>query len=652
MEKYMSRDISWIRFNREVLEEADKKLPLAERVLFYGITGDNMREFCMVRYPAQVDLDTEEDLENFKDALAKHYTEYVKSWNKFNKKYELVHRVKNLGGNGAKWSEKIFRSNIFPTLQPIAVTKSKNLNLRPGTYLLVITEDKGTEEERLNYIEIPKMLSRYVAVPNKNYCVDVLDLVQSNLRYLFKDRKIIDSFAFSILRSANVYDMGDEQSDPFTMIKKTLREREQSWITRIEVGTAEKKSIKLLKSLLTLTQHTMVFASDSSTLINLSDLKKFPQSVFGAKDQIRKFTPYRTFPSTSLFDYIKKEDRLAFHPFESYEYSMVRFLQEAADDPDVISIKISLYRISDNSKIIEALLRAADQGKTVTVLIELKARFDEHHNMEVSSILREGGVRLVYTSPTIKTHAKVCIVTRREKKGIRTYCQVGTGNYSESNAKQYTDYSYFTADPELGYDLTRFFNVLCSDQGNFKSRKIIYAPYNMRTEIAENIDHEIKLAKNGKPAEIVIKCNSFTDDKMADKIIAAAHAGVKVTMIIRGACIIGTQKNIKVYSIVGQFLEHSRLYVFGTGKRAKYYLGSADLMHRNLSLRNELLIMVENDEIRQRLMKHIKWYLSDNTNRRIIRSKYEYESLTPDKDEDAFTAQERFKKEAKKLALN
>lgn len=652
MGKYMSRDISWIRFNREVLEEAEKKLPLAERVLFYGITGDNMREFCMVRYPAQIDLDADEDLEKFQDALAKHYTEYVRSWQRFNKRHELVRRVKNLGDGGTRWSEKAFRSTIFPTLQPIAVSKSKTLNLRPGTYLIVITEDKNTEEEKVNYIEIPKLLDRYSPVPGKNYCVDALDLIQSNLKYLFKDRKIIDSFAFSILRSANVYDLGDDQSDPFTMIQRTLREREQSWITRVEIGTTDKKSIKLLKSILPLTQHTMIFASDSSGTINLSDLKKFPHGIFSGKDQIRKITPYRTFPSTSLFDYVKKEDRLAFHPFESYEHSMVRFLQEAADDPNVVSIKITLYRISDNSKIIAALLRAADQGKQVTVLIELKARFDEHHNMEVSSILREGGVRLVYTSPTIKTHAKVCIVTRMEKKGIRTYCQVGTGNYSESNAKQYTDYSYFTANQELGYDLTRFFNVLCSDQGNFKSRKIIYAPYNMRSEITENIDHEIKHAKSGKPAEIVIKCNSFTDDKMADKILAAARAGVKVTMIVRGACIIGTQKNIKVYSIVGQFLEHSRLYVFGTGKRAKYYLGSADLMHRNLSLRNELLIMVESNEIRQRLMKHIKWYLADNTNRRIIRQKYEYDPVVPDKDEDSFTAQARFMKEAKKLALN
>ncbi len=651
MAKYMSRDISWIRFNREVLEEAEKPLPLADRVLFYGITGDNMREFCMVRYPAQVDLDTPEELAQFRDALFKHYTGYVRSWRKFNKKYNLVRRAKDLGATNERELEKTFRNRIFPVLQPIGVSKARNLNLRPGTYILVTTEDRNTERERLNFIEIPAHLPRYLAIPGKTYCVDTIDTILYNLKYVFKDRKIVDATPFTILRSANVYSLADEDVDPFTQIKNTLREREKSWITLVEIGSSDKKCIKKLKGLLPMTQNTMVFTSDSPLDVGLYALKQYPRDLFTGKDQGRKIKPYRTFPSTSLFDYIRKEDRLAFHPFESYEHSMVQFMQEAADDPAVISIKISLYRVSDNSKIIEALLKAADRGKSVTVLIELKARFDEHHNMEISSILREGGVRLVYTDPTIKTHAKVCIVTRMEKRGIRTYCQVGTGNYSESNAKQYTDYSYFTADPELGYDLTRFFNVLCSDQGNFKSRKIIYAPYNMRDEISDNIDREIKRAKDGKSAEIIIKCNSFTDDKMADKIVAAATAGVKVTMIIRGACIIGMQKNIKVYSIVGQFLEHSRLYVFGTGNRAKYYLGSADLMHRNLSLRNELLIMVENPEIRERLMRHIKWYLEDNTNRRIIRSKYSYESIKPGKDHP-FTAQERFLKEAKKLALN
>lgn len=649
MRKYMDRDISWIRFNNEVLEETTRKIPMAEQILFFGITGSNLDEFCQVRYPAQVDMDTDEELEEFRTALKKHYGNYMNSWRKFNKEHGLIRKVKDLKDGAAKWAEKVFRSEVFPTLQPITVSKSKTLNLHPGLYLMVEAENPDKDQDYLSYIEIPEMIDRFIAVPEKHYAIDVIDLIQYNLKFMFKDRKIRNSYPISILRSAEVYNMIDGHLDPFSMIQATLKERSRAWITRVEVGTDSKHSLKEIKSMLPLCPDSIVLATD---YVKLSDLKKFPSAVFDEKDRARKFKPYNTFPATSIFDYIKKEDRLAFHPYESYDSTMVRFLQEAANDPGVISIKISLYRVSNNSKIVDALLKAADKGKSVTVLIELKARFDEHHNMEVSTILREGGIRLVYTDPNIKTHAKVCIVTRKEKKGIRTYCQVGTGNYSESNSKQYTDYSYFTADEEIGYDLTRFFNLLCSDQGTFKSRKIIYAPYNMRDEIDEYIDRETKRAKKGKQARIICKCNSLTDDKIADKLIEAAKAGVKVTLIVRGACIIGCRKNLKVYSIVGRFLEHSRVYVFGNGKDADLLIGSADLMQRNLSNRNELLIRIERDELKNRIMKHLKWYMDDNSFRRIIKEKYQYETVKPDKKEESFSVQDRCIKEAKKMALD
>lgn len=649
MRKYMDRDISWIRFNNEVLEETTRKIPMAEQILFFGITGSNLDEFCQVRYPAQVDMDTDVELEEFRTALKKHYGNYMNSWRKFNKEHGLIRKVKDLKDGAAKWVEKVFRSEVFPTLQPITVSKSKTLNLHPGLYLMVEAENPDKDQDYLSYIEIPEMIDRFIAVPEKHYAVDVIDLIQYNLKFMFKDRKIRNSYPISILRSAEVYNMVDGHLDPFSMIQATLKERSSAWITRVEVGTNSKHSLKEIKSMLPLCPDSIVLATD---YVKLSDLKKFPSVVFDEKDHARKFKPYNTFPATSIFDYIKKEDRLAFHPYESYDSTMVRFLQEAANDPGVISIKISLYRVSNNSKIVDALLKAADKGKSVTVLIELKARFDEHHNMEVSTILREGGIRLVYTDPNIKTHAKVCIVTRKEKKGIRTYCQVGTGNYSESNSKQYTDYSYFTADEEIGYDLTRFFNLLCSDQGTFKSRKIIYAPYNMRDEIDDYIDRETKHAKKGKQARIICKCNSLTDDKIADKLIEAAKAGVKVTLIVRGACIIGCRKNLKVYSIVGRFLEHSRVYVFGNGKNADLLIGSADLMQRNLSNRNELLIRIEKDELKNRIMKHLKWYMDDNSFRRIVKEKYQYETVKPDKKEDSFSVQDRCIKEAKKMALD
>lgn len=648
MSKYMDRDISWLSFNKRCLDETKKKKPLGEKVLFYGITADNLKEFLQVRYAIDSKEYSPKDLSALQEAIASFYGKLIRSWESFNDREGLVRSIKDLKKDNDKWAEKTFKREVFPALQPITSDYSKKLYLHPGTYILVITKkkDKGSEKERINYIEIPTGLSRYIAIPDKHYAIDTLDLIIDNLKYMFKDRKILNAIPFVIMRSAEVYDQVDEHEDPFKMIQRTLRERESSWITTIEVGSNDKKDISRIKSLLPVTLNTLIFATKH---VGLGDLKHFPSDVYDTKDKLRKMSPVNTIPTKdTIFDYIKKQDRLLFHPYESYDTSMVRFLQDAAIDPDVVSMKISLYRVSDNSKIIDALLKAADKGKIVTVLVELKARFDEHHNMDVCNVLREGGVRIALTSPIMKTHAKVCIITRKEKNGLRTYCQVGTGNYSESNSKQYTDYSYFTADPDMGYDLTRFFDLLTSDQGEFKSRKVIYAPYNMRTVISDLIDGEMKMAKSGKPAAIICKCNAFTDDKMADKFIAAAKAGVKITMIIRGACILAPSKNITIHSIVGRFLEHSRVYVFGD-KDPTVLIGSADLMHRNLSLRHELLIEVAQQDIKERILKHLDWYQQDNVDRRLIRDNYKYDSVTCDKDKDEFSVQDQCIKEAEKM---
>ena len=647
--KLLNRDISWISFNQRCLDETDRKsIPLGERAMFFGIVASNLTEFMQVRYPIEIAFEMD-DLDEFKDSVALFYQKMIKQWHKFNKNYQLVVPVEDLKKSSAKWVESTFKTEVFPILQPMNIDKSKTLNLHPGTYLMVKTQKNKSDGEKLQYIEIPKGLYRYIAVPGKKFCVSVIDLIQDNLNFMFKDRKIISSFPFTILRSAQVFDQIDREQDAYTQIVKTLKERERSWITALEIGSIEKSDIKILRNLLPLRSDTIIFASKE---IGLAALKSLPSEIFSDKDKCRKFNPVKTFPKKSIFDYIKQKDRLAFHPYESYDQTMVRFLEEAASDPNVVSIKISLYRVANNSKIVDALLKAADKGKTVTVLIELKARFDEHHNIEIATILREGGVRIAFTNPDIKTHAKLCLVTRKEKKGLRTYCQVGTGNYSESNAKQYTDYSYFTADPDMAFDLTRFFDLMTSDQGVFKSRKVIYAPYNMKDVIKEEIKAEVKRAKSGKDGYIFIKCNGFTDFEIAEAIIDAGKAGVKITMLVRGACVIEPTKNIKIYSLVGRFLEHSRVYQFGTGKQARIYIGSADLMGRNLNRRHELLILVENQEIRERLMKHLKVYMKDNTNLRKILPGYKYEMVDqPEKKKNQFSAQDWFINEAKEMGL-
>lgn len=646
--KFLNRDQSWLSFNARCLDETDKDaVPLGEKGLFFGITMSNLEEFMQVRYPIEVKESSEKDLKVFKDRIADFYQMFNFRWTKFNKKYRIVRPVKDLKDDPEKWVQKTFKSEVFPVLQPMTIDKRKNLYLHPGVYLFVYTKKPGSDNETINYIEIPKGLDRYIAVPGKKYCVDVIDLIQNNLKFMFKDRKISTSFPVSILRSAEVYDMVDRDLDPFEQIRATLKERDKSWITILEIGTMDKIRIKQVKNLLPLGSHTIIFCSKD---VHMSALKSLPGEIFSEKEQIRSFKHYKTFPETDIFEYIRKQDRLAFYPYESYTGSMIKFLEDASVDKNVLSIKISLYRVANNSRIVNALLKAADNGKAVTVLIELKARFDEHHNMEIASILREGGVRVAFTNPDIKTHAKICIITRKEKKGLKTYCQIGTGNYSESNAKQYTDYAYFTCNDNIGYDVTRFFDLMTSDQGPFKSREVIYSPYNMRDMFTEEIKKEVKKAKAGKQAEIFIKCNSMADEDIAEKLVSAAKAGVKITMLIRGACIMEPQKNIKIYSILDHYLEHSRIYRFGSGKDARVYIGSADIMGRNLNKRYELLILVDDPEIRARLMNHIHIYLSDNTNMRIIQEKYKYSN--PKKSNKPFNAQAEFQKEAKKLSLD
>ena len=643
----LNRDISFLSFNRRVCDEAAKKRhTLGDRVMFHGIAFSNLNEFLMVRYPSTVELDSEDQVKETVKYIGKHYKILAEKFRDFNNEHKITRNIKSLNKDERKWADQYFKKSVFPALLPITVDKARRANIHAGMYILVITE--RDDEESVGYIEISNKLDRFIPIPGKQGVIAIEDLVQENLKQVIHGCKIIRSCPFSILRSAEVYSQPDRHMDPYDLIKEVLLQREESWITQLEIGSDNKECIKTIRKLLPVNPNTIIFVTER---IRLADLKKIPSSIYKNGNTPRKLKIYNTFPNESVFEYIKRKDRLCFHPYESYEDSTVRFLGEASTDPDVVSIRICLYRVSEQSRIINALLKAADTGKLVIVLVELKARFDEKHNMQVSNILREGGIRIVYTKPDVKTHAKVCLVTRKEKKGLRIYSHIGTGNYSENNSKLYTDYSYFTADQEIGSDLTQFFNLLTSDQGDFKSERIIYAPYNLKNEIVDNINKQIKLAKNKKHARITIKCNAITDEGVAKKLIEAAEAGVRVTLIVRSACIIQPQKNIEIFSIVGSQLEHSRVYTFGTGKDQKVYIGSADLMTRNLSRRNELMILVEPKELKARIINHIKMYLRDTCNRRKILSGYKYEDIKPGKEKKQYNCQEEFRREAKRLSI-
>lgn len=645
--KYLNRNLSWLSFNCRVLDEADKDIPLADKIMFHGITFSNIDEFMMVRYPSAIEFESDDDLHTLQESIQKHIKLLGDRFNKFNHQERVIKKVSELKSKDRDWINSYFKHYVFSALQPITLYEGQTIIPSGKINIFVETTDESKDQEYVNYLEVPSKLDRFIHIPGTKSFVLIEDLIIHNLDSLFKKMRIKEACSFSILRSAEVYVKDDTLKDPYEIIQKTLSERNKAWITRLDVATDKPKVVKHLIDHMNLSNNVVIC---KLPYVHLSDLKSLPDKHFKDSDRHRKSKYVDPFPAGNIFDIIKREDRLVFHPYESYKDSVVRFIREAADDDNVVSIKITLYRVADKSRIIDALVKAASRGKQVTALVELKARFDEEHNIQVSNVLKEAGVNLVYGSMDLKTHSKVCLVTRMEKKGLRIYSHIGTGNYNESTAKLYTDYSYFTANQDTGYDLTRFFSLITSEQEKFKSRNIVYAPYNLRSTIIENIDREIKFAKKKKKARIIFKCNSLTDDKIADKLVEAAKKGVEITLIVRGACILRPMKRIKIYSIVGRWLEHSRTYVFGVGDRQLVYIGSADIMYRNLNRRNELLLCVEDKKIKSRILNHIDMYLKDTVNRREILDNYKYRDIEPEKKKDPYNAQMRFLKEAKKAS--
>ena len=642
MIKLLSRDISWLSFNNRVLDEAEKDIPMEERYMFYGITGSNLDEFMMTRYPANLQYNPEEK-EEFKSAIGKHYSRINELFGTFVQDQNLFIRPDEIvNAETSKKLKEYFRKNIYPTLQPITFDQTEKIN--PRTRLVIFAETANKDDLYYNYVEIPEGLPRWIPLDGVDCYIPIEWLIQYNLDYLFKGMEIRQSFTFRILRSAEIYMRSDKYQNPYRYIEDTLKERMKSWITTVEVSTydPEIRPNKILKAILPLSSDTMIIPMK---YLKIADMKKMKIRYMSDKEKYRHWEPVLPFPESDIFEYIKEKDRLAFHPYESYADTFVRFIESAAKDENVISIKISLYRVADESRIIEALLKAAGSGKQVTVLVELKARFDESHNMKISKILREAGVNLVYSPLDLKTHAKVCLVTRMEKRGVRTYTHIGTGNYNESNAKQYTDYSYFTANDDIGYDATRFFNLLTSEQEDFKSRKILYAPRNLRSGISDLIQEQIDLAKKNEPAQIIFKCNTLTDDQISDMLVKAAKAGVKITLIVRGACVLEPRKNIEIYSIVSHFLEHSRVYAFGPKDNQEIYIGSNDIMIRNLDKRNELMVEITDSVLKARIQHHLEMYMRDTVGRRKILPNYEYEDIVST---EVYDCQIKFFKEAKK----
>ena len=614
---YVNRDITWIDFNRRVLGCALKSSnPMNERFNFLGITESNLDEFISVRFANAYHNQEEEPykellkkIKKFKDSQNAGFRVLMKDLDKrFGIKFTTP------GELSKKEKEKlfdVFENNIFPLLSPIDIT-SNEINIESGITCIAAVIKRGNRES-ITCIPLIKDIEPIYQIGHK------IILLEDIVTYFMKDnifinQDIVSSCIFRVIRDASVILSHDESIFIVDRMEKTIYNRTIANPLFLEmVLTSDDRMETLLSS---------IFKIPSGHIYKsniVSNYKIFSQSkLFDASESYKPFKPfiYENYRNHyNIFDAIKEEDILLHHPYDSYD-SVVKFVKHAAKDPNVLTIRQTLYRVSGiDSPIVNALCEAAYNGKYVVVLVEIKARFDEYNNIRVISKLKKAGVNVVLGDEFLKTHCKMCIVTREENDKIRIYSHVATGNYNEKTAKIYTDLSYFTCKTKIGMDLLDIFNIISGhSRPDDKLQKVYYAPVNLRKQLEKCIDREIEFAKKDKKAEIFIKVNSISDPQIANKIYEAADKGVKITIVCRGICSIIPRKNIKIKSIVGRFLEHSRIYYFRNGKSPEYYISSADLLTRNLDRRVETLISLKDSNVVGQIAWMINVFKQDEAN--------------------------------------
>ena len=657
--KYINRELSWIEFNKRVLFQTMRKdIPLLERLNFLSITTSNLDEFIMVRFSTVINRllnrtrvkelsgmspDVEyqtllKSIQKFRDLQVKCYNKLL---DKLNKNGISICKFKELSKTEKGHIANIFNTKIFPLLTPINfdTTKefpdllSKQLNIVVG-----LEDNQNTNNQVVSFIPLDNSLSRIYEIPgtkhHKKYIL-LEDIIYAFLNRIYYNKKIVDYGTIKILREADIE--VDHNKDIYITdrMKRILLERRYSTPIYMDASDNLSKSmIKLLTKIFDLNKKH-VYISEGP--IDFRSLQEITIEKDGSK--YNKFSPQ--YPSEligehDMFTAIDGGDILLHHPYEAYD-PIIKFLEHASNDPDVISIKQTLYRVSSiDSPIVEALCQAARNGKQVAVILELKARFDEERNISLIEKLKLSGCNLIYGDEELKTHCKFIIVVRKSKKGLKVYSHVGTGNYNDKTAKMYTDISYFTSNYKVGIDLITVFNMLSGfSEPTTKINKLYFSPYNLRQSIMDSIDNEIKNAKNGKTAIVTLKMNSISDKKMIDKLYEASEKGVKIMIFCRGICSMKPiNNNIKIRSLVGRFLEHSRIYYFHNNKNPEIYISSADLLSRNLDKRFELLIPIKDTEAKSKLMKILSMYYKDSFNSFEMTKKGKYAKVVSDKDID------------------
>lgn len=639
---YMNRELSWLKFNERVLEEAENpEVPLCERMTFVSIYQSNLDEFFRVRVGSLQDqmlISTEIRENKTKMTSAEQIRAIIKEVKKLNqrkdKAYEkLMKKIEDYGitfinhasakSDEKKFLEKYFMKEIMPLSSPTIVSKRQPFPfLKNGEIYAVVVLETRNKKERIGIIPCSNnMLARMVELPGgKGRYMLIEELILHYIGKVFKGYKVKGKSLLKVVRNADIdADAAyDEDLDYREFMEDLMKQRKKLSPVRIDLSREmDETVVDALCRYLDVTPDR-VFRSeaplDVSFVFQVQDLLRRNTELFYEKRVPQKSPEFKD--GQSILQQITKEDKLLSYPYDSIR-PFLKMLTEAAEDDSVISIKMTLYRLAKQSKVIEALCEAAENGKEVVVLVELRARFDEENNIRWSRMLEEAGCQIIYGLEHYKVHSKLCLITRRGENGIQYITQIGTGNYNEKTARLYTDLSLMTANEQIGMDAARVFQALAKGEVVEDMEHLLVAPKCLQSKVIEKIEEQIQKQKNGETAYIGLKMNSLTDKRIIDKLIDASKAGVKIDMIVRGICCLipgveGETENIHVISVVGRFLEHSRIYIFGKGEEAQYYIGSADFMTRNTVKRVEVAAPVYSERLKKRLQDLFDLMLSDN----------------------------------------
>ncbi|MBQ7954320.1 MAG: RNA degradosome polyphosphate kinase [Lachnospiraceae bacterium] len=679
-EYYTNRELSWLLFDHRILSEArDKSIPLFERLKFLSITASNLDEFFMIRVASLKDMVnagyTKCDIAGMTPgeqlaALDKEIHELV------NLQYSTYNRsllplleqnglvvVKNheaLTEKEGKFVDQYFESNVYPVLTPMAVDSSRPFPLIRNKSLNIgalVKKKSGKGELEFATVQVPSVLSRIVPLPTEDGEKKIIlleEIIERNIHKLFLNYDIVCAHHFRIMRNADLTIEEDEAADLLKEIEKQIRKRQWGEAIRLEVENGmDKRLLKLLRKELDIEESGIYYIDgplDLTFLMKMYGIEGFDR--LKNKPYVPQQSP-KLPAGCNLFEEIRKGDILLHHPYQSFT-PVVDFIRQAAADPNVLAIKQTLYRVSGNSPIIAALAQAAENGKQVSVLVELKARFDEENNIIWARKLEKAGCHVIYGLVGLKTHSKITLVVRREEDGIRRYVHLGTGNYNDATAKLYTDVGLLTCREAIGEDATAVFNMLSGYSEPLHWNRLSLAPLWLKDRFLYLIGREKENALAGKEGRIIAKMNSLCDRDIIVALYEASAAGVKIDLIVRGICCLkvgipGVSENITVRSIVGNFLEHSRIFYFANGCSEEIYCASADWMPRNLERRVEILFPVEEDELKQELMHILDVQLRDTLKAQILQPDGSYEKIDR-RGKETFCAQDAFCAEAMERA--